>query len=229
MADIFISYVAQDKDFVSVLIQALRENGIDVIDGKLKLGDSFSKNVLEGVKSADYVMLILSSSFFAKSWPRYEFEEVDKIDRDFEAKTKLLPVWHEIDRQSVAYYAPELAQRLGVPSDIGIGNLVSEILEVVKSPETISSTFQTQANASPMAKSISETPISRSQLRDNLVNFFSEGELRSLCFDLGIDYEELGGRSKNVKVLELIGYMQRRARMDELMFQAKKLRPDASW
>ncbi|NIV98293.1 hypothetical protein GWN26_03735 [Candidatus Saccharibacteria bacterium] len=61
------------------------------------------------------------------------------------------------------------------------------------------------------------------------MNFFSEEELRSLCFDLGIDYEELGGRSKSVKVLELIGFMQRRARLDELVFLARELRPDASW
>ncbi len=229
MDDIFISYVAQDKDFATVLIERLRENGLKVIDGRLGLGDSLSNKVSKGLQQATYVMLILSSTFFAKSWPRYEFEEIDRLDKEFESKTKLLPVWHEIDRQSVAYYAPELAQRLGLSTEIGMSMMIEEILEVVKAAETGSSTFRTPANIGPVSKSISSTPISRGQLRDNLVNFFSEEELRSLCFDLGIDYEELGGRSKSVKVLELIGFMQRRARLDELVFLARELRPDASW
>ncbi|NIV98294.1 TIR domain-containing protein, partial [Candidatus Saccharibacteria bacterium] len=105
MDDIFISYVAQDKDFATVLIERLRENGLKVIDGRLGLGDSLSNKVSKGLQQATYVMLILSSTFFAKSWPRYEFEEIDRLDKEFESKTKLLPVWHEIDRQSVAYYA----------------------------------------------------------------------------------------------------------------------------
>ena len=30
-----------------------------------------------------------------------------------------------------------------------------------------------------------------SQLRQNLIDHFSDGELRDLCFDLGVDHENL--------------------------------------
>ena len=35
------------------------------------------------------------------------------------------------------------------------------------------------------------------QLRDILVTYFSDGELRDLCFDLGIDYEKFAGRRQS--------------------------------
>ncbi len=34
------------------------------------------------------------------------------------------------------------------------------------------------------------------QLRENLVEYFSQEELRSLCFDLGVDWDQLRGEEK---------------------------------
>ena len=65
----------------------------------------------------------------------------------------------------------------------------------------------------------------RPGLRDILVTHFSDGELRDLCFDLGIDYESLPGEGKSAKARELVAYCQRRDRLAEL--EAAKYLRDA--
>jgi hypothetical protein len=52
---------------------------------------------------------------------------------------------------------------------------------------------------------------SLSRLRQILATRFSESELRTLCFDLGIDYDDLPGQEKASKARELIAYLERRA------------------
>lgn len=70
--------------------------------------------------------------------------------------------------------------------------------------------------------------ISPPQLRTALSNLFSTGELRTLCFDLGIDYEDLEGAGKSGKALALVQYGQRHGRYDELVYRVQQLRPHAN-
>src|SRR6185503_14426446 len=53
------------------------------------------------------------------------------------------------------------------------------------------------------------------KLRQILISHFNESELRDLCFDLGIDYEVLGGDDKTDKARELILYFGRVERTSE--------------
>ena len=52
------------------------------------------------------------------------------------------------------------------------------------------------------------------QLRDLIVTFFNEDEVRALAYDLGLDYESLSGTSKIGKSGALI---QQAARTDKLV------------
>jgi hypothetical protein len=67
------------------------------------------------------------------------------------------------------------------------------------------------------------------QLREILTNRFDEGELRTLCFDLGVDYDILPGESKADKARELVAFLERRQRLDELFQVGPRLRPDILW
>jgi hypothetical protein len=64
-------------------------------------------------------------------------------------------------------------------------------------------------------------------LRDIIVTYFSDSELRDLCFDLGIDYESLPGEGKAAKARELVSYCQRHGRLAELEAACRRLRPSA--
>ena len=76
-------------------------------------------------------------------------------------------------------------------------------------------------------KPITDNP--RSQLRQKLVEHFSIEELRTLCFDLGIDHETLPGREKAELARELIVHQQRVGRIPELCERCRELRPGVSW
>lgn len=63
-------------------------------------------------------------------------------------------------------------------------------------------------------------------LRQRLETLFSEGELRTLCFDLHIDYESLPGTSKADKARELVAYTQRRGNTAALWKAVQEIRPE---
>ena len=67
------------------------------------------------------------------------------------------------------------------------------------------------------------------KLHQRLCKRFDEGELRTLCFHLGIDYDALPGEGKESRARELITYLDRRDRVLALIEAGCQLRPDISW
>lgn len=60
---------------------------------------------------------------------------------------------------------------------------------------------------------------------DILANLFSSDELRTLCFDLGVDYEALPASGKFGKARELMLYAERHDRLDRLYQRVQAERP----
>ena len=58
---------------------------------------------------------------------------------------------------------------------------------------------------------------------------FDDSELRDLCFELHVDYEELSGQNKRDKARELLVYYERRQRLDELITAGSQMRPHLDW
>lgn len=67
------------------------------------------------------------------------------------------------------------------------------------------------------------------QLRKALIEQFNEEELKTLCFDLALDYEMLPGEGKGGKIRELIAYMKRRNRLQELVEAVQYARPNMAF
>jgi len=67
------------------------------------------------------------------------------------------------------------------------------------------------------------------RLRQILAGRLDDGELRTLCFDLGIDYDDLPGEGKANKARELIAYLERRGLVPELVRVGRQMRPDIPW
>jgi hypothetical protein len=59
-----------------------------------------------------------------------------------------------------------------------------------------------------------------------LAAHFNEQELRTLCFKLGIDYDDLVAQGRENKARELVTYMARRSRLDELIAAIQRERPE---
>ncbi|MBK8128069.1 MAG: pentapeptide repeat-containing protein [bacterium] len=66
-------------------------------------------------------------------------------------------------------------------------------------------------------------------LRRKITSHFSLGELKVLCHDVMVDYDELAGEEKVEKVANLIGYLARRGRLADLVVVLKEERPKADW
>lgn len=64
------------------------------------------------------------------------------------------------------------------------------------------------------------------RLRQILLDLFNEDELRTLCFDMALDYEMLPGQGKGGKARELVAYLERRNRLAELLENLHRLRPN---
>jgi hypothetical protein len=73
------------------------------------------------------------------------------------------------------------------------------------------------------------TSINRLKLRQLLTTHFNEGELRTFCFDLGIDYDDIPGNTKTNKVTEIITYLERRNQLTDLLIIGQSLRSDIPW
>ncbi|MBN1247821.1 MAG: GTP-binding protein [Anaerolineae bacterium] len=71
-----------------------------------------------------------------------------------------------------------------------------------------------------------EAPV---RLRRILVERFNTEELRTLCYDLGVSFDELGGTNRAGKARELVAYLARRERLGDLLRTGKQLRSDIDW
>ena len=69
----------------------------------------------------------------------------------------------------------------------------------------------------------------RREMYEVLINYFSLGELRTLAFDLNIEFEDLSGETKSTKALSLIEFADRRGRLDDLVRYVMRLRPNVEW
>lgn len=62
-----------------------------------------------------------------------------------------------------------------------------------------------------------------------LVQHFNEGELQTLCLELGEDYENLPGSGKANKARELVRWSERNGRLVELAEIMQRERPNSHW
>lgn len=67
------------------------------------------------------------------------------------------------------------------------------------------------------------------QLRQLLTAYYSENELKTLSFDLGLDYEMLSGPTKGDKARELVLHLWRVGRLPELVQLGRETRPNVAW
>lgn len=66
-------------------------------------------------------------------------------------------------------------------------------------------------------------------MRDCVAQHFNLSEFKTLCFDLGINHDDLEGETLNDKARELVLLLSRNGRCPELVLYCKKHRPSAEF
>ena len=132
--DAFISHASEDKEEVArPVAEALRGLGYRVWydEFELRPGDSLSGAIDRGLNRSRFGVVILSSSFLAKPWTRYEFRGLVAIEM-IERPT-ILPVWHGLTASQVLKFSPALAERLAV-RHTSPGQTAAELARRLKAP-----------------------------------------------------------------------------------------------
>ena len=70
-----------------------------------------------------------------------------------------------------------------------------------------------------------EKNMDRVQLREDILTVFNLEEFQALCHRLGIEYEQLRGKTQRDKAALLIGTMERNGRLPELVQEVVRERP----
>jgi choline kinase len=136
--DVFICHASEDKkNFVEPLANALKEAGIKVWYDRfeLKLGDSLRGKIDDGLANSRYGIVVLSSSFFKKEWPKTELDALVSRQNEKGEKT-ILPIWHRIGREEVAKFSPILASKLAAQSSDSLESIVIQIEIVLNESST---------------------------------------------------------------------------------------------
>jgi hypothetical protein len=127
------------------------------------------------------------------------------------------------------YYPQKLILRLAIEAglqaryrsfDVGRAGKVHRVLEklgfeIVPKPGYEKRGSTEKVVEAPVGKALGWRK--RSRLRQILAERFDEGELRTLCFDLGIEYDDLPGKGRADKARELVAYLERRDRIPDLI------------
>lgn len=131
----FISHDSRDKD---ALVRELAHKMTQLMcpvwydEFSLKVGDSLRATIEKGLREARKCVLVLSPNFLGNNgWTKAEFDSI--FTREIlEQKNVILPVWHNVDARSVYEYSPRLADKVGLPSTLGIEELARRLTNAIK-------------------------------------------------------------------------------------------------
>jgi hypothetical protein len=113
--DAFISHASEDRQaVVKPLARELARLGLRVWydEFELKVGDSLRQSIDRGLATSQFGIVVLSHAFFAKNWPQYELNGL--VAREVRHQSAILPIWHNVTREDVLEYSPNLADRVAV-------------------------------------------------------------------------------------------------------------------
>lgn len=132
--DVFLSHASEDKDDIArPLYDALKAKGVSVWfdEAVLKMGDSLSGKIDEGLARCGHGIVIISPNFLAKGWPKKELAGL--VAREMAGdKTVILPIWHNIDHATLLAHSPTLADKVAGKSSDGVPTLIRMILNVIR-------------------------------------------------------------------------------------------------
>jgi hypothetical protein len=131
----FISHDSRDKDS---LVRDLAHQLVRLMcpvwydEYSLQVGDSLRASIERGLKEARKCIIVLSPNFlWNEGWSKAEFDSI--FTREIlEGTNVILPVWHNVGAQEIYDYSPRLADKVGLPSSLGVEELARRLSVAVK-------------------------------------------------------------------------------------------------
>lgn len=222
----FIAYSARDAAFADRLAEDLVANGVGVwLDRwKVRVGESIAERIQKGIAESDYLLVVLTPNSVASRWVREELN-AGRI-KELEAKRAvLLPVLYKDCEIPPVLQGRKYADCRGDRYPEGLRELLAVLAPSFEPGPT--APVRWGPWRSPEAVAMAQTPSPlRRRLLDFVTRHFDDEELKTLCFDLGVEYEDLPARSRSGKARELITYLEKRGRLPELLELLAQERPE---
>lgn len=137
--DLFLSHASEDKAAVAdPLAEELTRLGLAVWYDRfeLKLGDSLSRSIDEGLAGAGRGLVVLSPDFFRKAWPEREYRGL--IAREIAGGPSVIPIWHRVEFDAVVAFSPPIADVMAAKtSEQSIAQIAFDIANLVR-PDLVS-------------------------------------------------------------------------------------------
>ncbi|GAA0085282.1 hypothetical protein UT300007_17210 [Clostridium sp. CTA-7] len=132
--DVFISHASEDKEqFVIPLVEILKNYGINVWFDKteLKIGDSLSKKIDEGLIKSNYGLIVISKDFMKKGWTDYELRSL--LSKEINNRKVILLIWHNVTKKDIEEFSLFLTDKVAINSaNQTIDDIAKSIIEVVR-------------------------------------------------------------------------------------------------
>jgi hypothetical protein len=93
----------------------------------IKLGDSLTQKINQGLQNAKFAIIILSEAFFQKNWTQAELQSIYTLH--VSDHLRLIIIYHGISNEDVRRRYPLLSDIYSVSSDRGVEGVVGKIFE----------------------------------------------------------------------------------------------------
>jgi len=159
--DAFICHASEDKAAIArPLAETLRIHGLKIWydEFPLKIGDSLSGKIDEGLANSDYGIIIVSKKFFEKNWPQEEFHALHN-KQIISRRKVILPIWHDITKEEVLMHSPLLADKFAQINGEKIPIIAFNLYKEIKGIERIydfSSDAELRSTIASLSESIQE-------------------------------------------------------------------------
>jgi hypothetical protein len=231
----FISYSHKDAPFVDRLAEDLVAGGVGVwLDRwKIMVGDSIADKIQTALHESDYLLLVLSPHSVSSPWVHDELNAA-RVRQLESRRVVVLPILYQDCDIPPLLKDKRYADCRGARYEQGLRELLAVLAPApqVGAPTSVHwGRWRPEAPRAP-AYTPPGTAVDAREPRRRLLAFicdhFDAEELRTLCFDLGVSYDDLPAQGRKNKARELIAYVERRERLGELLELLRETRPDSS-
>lgn len=132
--DVFISHAWEDKDtIVRQLAEMLEKLKVKIWydESALKVGDSLSKSIDDGLQKSKFGIIIISKNFLEKRWTDYEYRSL--LSKEENGKKVILPIWHNINKDEVKHFSLYLSDKIALEtSKSSINKIAFRLTEIIR-------------------------------------------------------------------------------------------------
>jgi hypothetical protein len=163
-----------------------------------------------------------------------QIEQLNQAIKQIQVMTNLKGIAADLDkyariRASFDHLTELLSDMNTLTPEIHAASGFSTLIEAVKNAGGRPGQDEAKSPEKRAAASFKLDPQARAALLRGLQESFSLNDLKTLCFELGVDFDNLEGEGKTAKARELIVHLERRARVSELIQKCASERPDYPW